>query len=108
MLVVAYLLRRPGEKLPADEVRAHPVCGWLYLGQDTRKVYPSVAARLFRSDRDQVDLLEPLVYASVKKIERGGILLVGKEEVRSSLTQAQAWFCVPGPLDDLTMAGGGR
>lgn len=108
MQCVVYVLRGDGAKLTREEVRARPAAGWLYFGQDTRKVYPSVSDRLFRSDRDQVDLLEPLLYASVKAIERGGILLVGKQEVRSSVTQPQAWFCLPGVLGDLTTADASR
>ena len=49
MWVVVYVLRRAGEKLPTDVMRSRPVTGWLHLGPDTRKVYPSIAARLFRS-----------------------------------------------------------
>lgn len=40
--------------------------GWLYLGSDKRKQFPMTVARLYRSQTDQSDLLEPLTYASVK------------------------------------------
>src|SRR5690349_9522105 len=79
-----------------------PVEVWLYFGPDTRKVYPAECARLFRSARDPLDVIEPMVSAVVRKIERGGVLISGAEEVRSGVTNRQSWFCMPGWLDDLT------
>lgn len=102
MLCVVYVLRRTGGKLPVDVVRAHPHVGWLYLGRDTRKAFPQEACRLFRDGKTEVDVIEPLVHPSVKTIQRGGILIVGKQEVRSSVLDRQAWWVVPGPLDDLS------
>ena len=96
------MLRHRGEKLDRATVRDRPVEGWLYLGPDSRKVYPTECARLFRSARDPLDVIEPLVSAVVRKIERRGILISGAEEVRSGVTIRQSSFCVPGWLDDLT------
>lgn len=106
MLCVVYVLRRAGEKLPVDQVRAHPNAGWLYLGEDTRKFYPQTACRLFRDRKSEVDLVEPLINPTVKAIKQGGLLIVGQQEVRSSVTTRQAWWCVPGLLDDATTSGG--
>jgi hypothetical protein len=47
--------------------------------------------------------VEPLVHPAVKAIKRGGMLILGEQEVRSSLTERQAWWCVPGPMDDTTV-----
>lgn len=101
MLVVAYVLRYHGEKLDGEIVRSRPVQGWLYLGPDMRKQYPADCARLFPSDGVESDLIEPMVHPSVRT-KRGGLLVRGLEEVRSSVTRRQAWFCVPGLLDDVT------
>jgi hypothetical protein len=105
MQCVVYVLRQRGDKLDPATVRARPVEGWLYFGQDTRKVYPSECARLFKSERDPLDLIEPMVTAVVRKIERGGVLISGAEEVRSGVINRQSWYCVPGWLDDLTSMG---
>jgi len=106
VLCVVYVLRRAGEKLPVETVRAHPAAGWLYLGQDTRKFHPQIAARLFRDSKSEVDVIEPLIHPQVKAIKNGGLLIVGLHEVRSSVTVRQAWWVVPGPLDDMTTAAG--
>lgn len=103
MQVVVYVLRHGGEKLDRETVRARPAEGWLYFGVDTRKVYPATVARLFRSAKAPIDVLEPITFAAVKSIDRGGILITGSEEVRSGVTHRQAWFCLPGWLDDLTI-----
>lgn len=105
MQCVVYVLRHRGEKLDQATVRSRPAEGWLYFGQDTRKVYPAECVRLFKSARDPLDVIEPMISARVRKIERGGILISGAEEVRSGVTNPQTWFCVPGWLDDLTTGG---
>jgi hypothetical protein len=93
------------EKLPTDVVRSHPNAGWLYLGEDTREFYPQVACRLFRDSKTEVDVIEPLICATAKAIKNGGLLISGQQEVRSNVTRRQAWWCVPGPLDDMNHAG---
>lgn len=102
VLCVIYVLRRAGEKLPAEVVRTRPHVGWLYLGQDERKFFPQVTARLYRDSKTEVDVIDPLICAHVKAIKRGGILIAGQNEVRSSMVERQAWWAVPGPLDDLS------
>jgi hypothetical protein len=105
VLCLVYVLRRHGEKLPPDIVRSHPNAGWLYLGEDTRKFYPQVACRLFRDSKSEVDVIEPLICATVKTIKNGGLLISGQQEVRSNVTHRQAWWCIPGPMDDTTVPG---
>lgn len=102
MWVVVYQLRRAGQKLPQEIVRARPTAGWLYLGRDTRKVYPQEIARLFAKAGTESDLIEPLVFPVVKKIDRGGMLFTGLEEGKASVMDKQAWWVLPGPLDDTT------
>ncbi|RYH18380.1 MAG: hypothetical protein EON54_27475 [Alcaligenaceae bacterium] len=89
-------------KLPLEEVHARPYSGWLYLGRDPRVTSPQEVVRLLRSERDQADVVEPMLHPLLRKIDRGGILLRGLEEVRSGVTQPQVWWCLPGPLDDTT------
>ena len=57
-----------------------------------------MACRLFRDSKSEVDVIEPLVHPQVKAIKRGAMLILGAQEVRSSLTEQQAWWCVPGPM----------
>lgn len=102
MWVVVYQLRRAGQKLPQEIVRARPAVGYLYFGADPRKAYPSEVIRLFKAPTGEQDVIEPMVYPALKKIERGGMLFRGSEEVRSATTQPQVWWVLPGPLDDLT------
>lgn len=102
MWVVVYQLRRAGEKLPKEIVRARPAVGWLYLGRDTRKAYPQEVARLFEKSVNEVDVIEPLVFPVLKKIERGGMLLTGLQDGGRPTMDRQAWWVKPGPLDDLT------
>lgn len=101
MLCVVYVLRRGGEKLPSDVVKRRPHVGWLYFGDDSRKVHRQEALRLFQAQKVLIDVVEPLIYPRLQRIDKGGMLFVGNEEVRSSTTQKQAWWVLPGPLDDL-------
>lgn len=102
MHAVVYVLRRSGEKLPPDVVKSRPYVGWLHWGQDSRKYYPQEAVRLFQRQGTEMDVVEPLAHPIMRKIDRGGMLITGTEEVRNSITQRQAWWVVPGPLDDLS------
>lgn len=104
MQCVVYLLRRAGQKLPSETVKSRPHVGWLFYGQDSRKYYPQLTARLFANSQLATDVIEPLVHANIKKVERGGILIYGQEEVHAygAPHVPQIWWCMPGPLDDLT------
>lgn len=103
MLCTVYLLRRGGLKLPREDVLAVPFHGWLYFGKDTRKFYPSEVVRLFQGERALIDVVEPLMHPYLKKIERGGMLFRGSEEVRSSVHEPQAWWVVPSGPAGATM-----
>lgn len=98
-----YLLRRGGVKLPREDVLAVPFQGWLYFGRDTRKFYPSEVVRLFQDERALIDVVEPLMHPYLKKIERGGMLFRGSEEIRSSVHEPQAWWVVPSGPAGATM-----
>lgn len=102
MFCVVYVLRRAGEKLPAEVVRTRPHVGWLHLGEDARKFYPQEVARLFRNEKDEVDVLDPIISVGRVRTKGGGLLIFGREEVRQSVTIPQTWWARPGPLDDLT------
>jgi hypothetical protein len=99
-----YLLRRAGQKLPSDIIKNRPHVGWLIFGQDSRRHYPQISARLFKNSRLESDAIEPLIHAHVKKVDRGGILIYGQEEVPAYGKPAvpQIWWCIPGAFDDTT------
>jgi hypothetical protein len=103
MLVVVYVLRRHGVKLPQEVVRSRPVPGWLSMRADTNQGLPTVTARLYRPENQLVDIVTPLINASVKSIERGGMMIVGDEEGHSGVADRQTWWCLPGPCDGMTM-----
>jgi len=92
-----YVLRQAGAKLPREVVPKLSVVGWLCLGQDSRKFYPQTTARLFRTAEILIDVIEPIVHAHVKKIERGGILIYGQEQQQGYQTRnvPQVWWCKP-------------
>ncbi len=100
MFCVVYLLRRWGEKLPADESRRDPRAGWLYLGQ-AEMAYPQTDAILFTDEKRAKELVR-MRHAQVKRIDRGGILIAGNDSPKDNHWQPQVWWCVPGALDDLT------
>ncbi|RYF54288.1 MAG: hypothetical protein EOO27_24070 [Comamonadaceae bacterium] len=103
---VVYVLRRSGAKLSKEAERSNFFVGWLYLGRDTRRVEDEKVARLFRGHKEgATDMIEPLQHAKVKSIDRGGILITGQEPTREpNVTMPQTWWCVPGLLDDTTLA----
>jgi len=90
-------MRQAGVKLPREVVPKLAVVGWLFMGQDLRKFYPQTTARLFRAAENPIDVIEPLVHAHVKKIERGGILIYGQEEQPGyqEPSTPQVWWCKP-------------
>ena len=102
MHCVVYVLRQGGKRLPADVVKGRPYVGWLHFGQDARKAFPQEAISLVAPAKPDANVIEPMIHPRLKKIERGGMLFLGSEEVRSSVTQKQAWWVIPGPLDDTT------
>lgn len=100
MFCVIYLLRRWGEKLPTEEVRRDPRPGWLYFGQNEKQC-PEVDAILYADERRSKELLR-LKFAQVRKIEGDGFLISGNDSQKALNWQLQTWWCVPGPLDDLS------
>jgi hypothetical protein len=92
-----YVLRQAGVKLPREVVSKLSVVGWLVMGQDSRKFYPQTTARVFRTAEILIDVIEPIVHAHVKKIERGGILIYGQEEQQAYQAPSvpQVWWCKP-------------
>jgi hypothetical protein len=50
-------------------------------------------------------VIEPMICATVKAIKNGGLLISGQQEVRSNVVHRQAWWCVPGLMDDTTVPG---
>ncbi len=96
MHCTVYRLRREGEKLPTEEVRAGGVSGWLETGSYMH--HPGTQARLFVSKeaaarRDGHYLIE-LNIPSLGRI-KGGILLRGFDGMYNS--QKQVWWVVPTP-----------
>lgn len=95
-------MRQAGARLPLEVVPKLGVVGWLFLGQDSRKFYPQTTARLFQTSETLIDVIEPMVHAHVKKIERGGILIYGQEAQPGyqAPNVPQAWWCKPCETDD--------
>lgn len=104
MHCVVYVLREAGKKLPRDVVQSRPYPGWLFFGDDSRKFYPRAVARLFDTERTRVDVIEPLIHASIKKIENGGILIYGASEAvgYQQPDPPQVWWCMPAPPVEVT------
>lgn len=101
MFCVVFQLRRNGEKLPVGIVRSGPTQGYLVLQQ--RAGWPIHDAMLLKARGSTTELLQRLEYAQVVKV-RGGILMRGFEIKKFHENIPQAWWCVPGRLDDLTTA----
>lgn len=106
MHCTVYVLRQAGMKLPRDVVPKLSVSGWLFMSQDSRKFFPQTTARLFRAPEILIDVIEPLVHAHVKKIERGGILIYGQQEQQSYQAPSvpQVWWCKPYCIDQQQIA----
>lgn len=98
MLCVVYQLRRHGEKLPPDEVRAGPTPGYLVL--DRRGGQPVQDARLYDKKGGTELMALSLVYRV--KID-DGIMLQGFVERSYQKHDRQAWWVLPGLMDDLTV-----
>jgi len=99
VLCVVYVLRHAGEKLPIDVVKGRPHPGWLHLG-NSQKFFPQEALNLFETAKLDKRVCESLIYPTLKKLQRGGMLWLGSQELRSSEYRPQAWWVVPGLLDD--------
>lgn len=98
MLCVVYQLRRRGEKLPPEEVRRHPVPGWLIF--DKRGGSPVLDARLY--DKKGGKELLVLEHAHLVKIDEGMMLRGFEAGGGYQKHYRQGWWVLPGPLDDLT------
>lgn len=92
-----YRLRRWGEKLPDEQVKALPQAGRLVYGlmPDSKQNW----ARFMDGARE-VDQLRTV---TILKIENG-ILLSGWEQHPGRSPTRQTWYCLPGLMDDMTMA----
>ena len=80
--------------------------GWLTLGPDPRVFFPRTVARLLSNATGGADVLEILLHAHVKFIKGGGLMVFGQESppVHNAPLVPQTWWCVPGTMDDLTVA----
>lgn len=86
-------MRDNGRKLSEVEMRSRAQSGWLTLLDKSPVGAPESKARLMEGGKD---LLTPIVCARVKKIDQGGILIVGfLDTSRSEQPTHQAWWCVP-------------
>lgn len=77
--------------MPTDEVKRYPNEGWLYLGQNEKR-HPEVDAILYRDQTKTLELLR-LKHAHVKKIDRGGVMLYGRD-AHVEKHQPQVWRAV--------------
>jgi hypothetical protein len=91
VLCDVYTLYESGERLPEDEMRAHPVRGWLCYG-DVGRSYPHEEAHLYRSRTDTAEAIPFVDYARVKQIKRGGLLIEGLQEHGYRNYWKQVWW----------------
>lgn len=100
MRVVVYPLRRNGEKLTKEEVRAGGVEGWLRMGKYDAMSPPERHAWLLKGPDGRPgldDLLPSLRFVELRKIEKGGLLLRGQDPRQSwdTTVTRQFWWVVP-------------
>lgn len=99
MYCTVYRLRREGAKLAPPDVRATAVAGWLLFRAKREDGAPEPHAYLLRDENGRIGLeevLPTLKFADLRAIERGGILLRGRE-IRTNPYQQirQTWWVVP-------------
>lgn len=94
-----YRLRHAGQKLARDEIERGRVAGTLRVSASCTD--PGLLTAMLEDARSYA-LLPRLHAARVVKIERGGILLAGVEDLMTGPSVApdvqrhrQAWWCVP-------------
>jgi len=92
VLCCVYRLRREGQRLSPDEVKQTKALGYLKYGK--RGGWPTHDATLRDSDGE---LLLELMYCSLVKIERGGILMRGREPIDCQSSHPQTWWILPMP-----------
>ena len=88
---MGYHLRRLGERLPTDEVRAGGVPARFVFGR--HPVHPAMRASLF--DPETGRNLDQLEGAQIKQIAAGGVLVTGFELHPDRAGTRQTWWCVP-------------
>lgn len=99
MHCTVYRLRRDGEKITPEEMRAAAVRGWLYWGAKSLRGPQDKHAFLLARENGRVaydEVLPTLTQARLVRIEYGGLLLSGFE-VRIDPWQQlrQSWWAVP-------------
>lgn len=96
MHCIAYPLRRKGQKLSREEVRASGRRGWFTFTRMPAG-QPVWTARL--TGERGGNALPELTSATIVTVERGGLLVRGFElEIGRLMPQPQAWWCVAEPV----------
>jgi hypothetical protein len=95
---VFYQLRRFGERLPDEEVKARCVQGRLLFG-----LIPGTS----QNWAQRLDIKTGVQQAQLRTVKilkiDGGILIGGWEEHPGRAPTRQTWWCVPGLMDDTTV-----
>ena len=99
---MVYRLRRLGERLPTDEIRAGGVPARFVFGR--HPVYPTMRASLF--DAATGRSLADLECAQIKQVKDDGFLVAGFELHPSCSGARQTWWCVPTCVGQNGMAAG--
>lgn len=103
MYCTVYRLRSEGTKLTPPEVRATAVSGWLIFRAKREDGAPEPHAHLLRDEHGRIgleDVLPTLKFADLRAIDRGGILLRGREIRKNPYQQLrQTWWVVPAAQD---------
>lgn len=120
MFCTVYLLRRKGEKLPAQVVRQVPYRGELrYQLRLIGKSPPWNVMKATLIGEDGARYVVPVLdKARIVKVQRDGILITGTEVLPTTLGIKnikadyfrQSWYCIPEarPFDDQAVAGDWR
>jgi hypothetical protein len=93
---VVYRLRSRGEKLPPERVKERPEIGRLVFARPSSGE-PTMRAHLFDAKGTERDRL---ISVTIVRIDRG-VLIAGWEPTGAA-PMRQTWWCVPGPLDEMT------
>ena len=88
---MVYRLRRLGERLPTDEVRAGGISARFVFKR--HPVHPAMRASLF--DPETGRNLDQLESAQIKQIADGGVLVTGFELHPGRAGMKQTWWYVP-------------
>lgn len=109
MFCTIYRLYKNAVRLPPDVAKAGGVAGWLRVAnRGSSSCQHELFANLYKDSGCRGDALLPELRCPTLKLIKGGVLLSGLEVCGYQAHQHQRWWCVPGHLDDLSLAEGAQ